>query len=196
VAAAALDKAKSAAATAANASSTMIRPSRSRSASVTSPQEAAYSPMDSLVWARLVPINKAYDSIGNGPLQASGSIPLTNVVANTEINKDSFVIGRSGNADFIISRNEISGRHCNIYRVAMDPSSYGYTSAPGAFNWDIFAVDNSSNGTYVNGKRTGKGEPIGIRHGDEISIGNRFSSHVKPELSSFLGNPYPFFSFF
>eukprot|EP00160_Parvularia_atlantis_P008174 Unigene1742_Nuclearia_a/m.5358 Unigene1742_Nuclearia_a/g.5358 ORF Unigene1742_Nuclearia_a/g.5358 Unigene1742_Nuclearia_a/m.5358 type:complete len:782 (+) Unigene1742_Nuclearia_a:30-2375(+) len=141
--------------------------SRSRSSSVGSLSDNAvvrFPAGDGVVWARLQPLSRSYEPI--------------------DINRDSFVIGRSAQADHVLVRSEISGKHCNIYRVAMEPTAYGYK--PDGFNWDVFLVDTSSNGTYVNGRRPGKGDPVGLRHGDEISLGNRFTSQEKPELSSFV----------
>jgi len=37
--------------------------------------------------------------------------------APADINRDSFVIGRSLGCDAIVAQQQISGRHCIIYRV-------------------------------------------------------------------------------
>jgi len=45
----------------------------------------------------------------------------------------------------------------------------------------------STNGSFVNGKRQSKDDPSFLRHGDEISLGSRFTTQEKPEVATFVG---------
>jgi pSer/pThr/pTyr-binding forkhead associated (FHA) protein len=57
----------------------------------------------------------------------------------------------------------------------------------GKFHVTPLFHSSSTNGTYVNGNRLGKGMVTELRDQDEISLGERFSTKSVPRLGSFLG---------
>src|SRR3954469_17835218 len=71
--------------------------------------------------------------------------------------KRHWVIGRAPDCDIVMSQNDVSGRHC---RLSRDGTS-----------WMIEDLG-SSNGTFVNGRRLAANAPIGVHHGDTITLGN------------------------
>eukprot|EP00999_Lentomonas_sp_LEN2_P001094 NODE_20_length_3443_cov_19.289204_g11_i0.p1 GENE.NODE_20_length_3443_cov_19.289204_g11_i0~~NODE_20_length_3443_cov_19.289204_g11_i0.p1 ORF type:complete len:1042 (+),score=139.16 NODE_20_length_3443_cov_19.289204_g11_i0:256-3381(+) len=125
-------------------------------------KKAPASPEPKTPWARLVPLSRQYDQIDI-------------------IKSGGFLIGRNGLCDAVINKGQISGRHCNIYRVRRDSER-----TDGPFPYDCFLEDLSTNGTYVNGKRPNKEDPVFLAHRDEISLGNRFTSQEKPQMKSFV----------
>ncbi|KAI3630823.1 hypothetical protein MIR68_012258 [Amoeboaphelidium protococcarum] len=119
-------------------------------------------------------------SHGNGKMQ-SGKMwakltPILDNYPEVEINKEEFVIGRSSNCDRTFNASEISNIHCCIYRVKTDDG----------VSYDYFVEDNSTNGTYVNGSKIGKGLIANVIDGDELSLGERFTSQTIPKIGPFV----------
>ncbi|KAJ9123983.1 hypothetical protein QFC22_000774 [Naganishia vaughanmartiniae] len=68
--------------------------------------------------------------------------------------------------DIVLVQKRISNRHCRIYRMDQKPGDWrGGGAEPVVYIEDL----NSSNGTWVNGKRITKQI---LQHGDEISLGS------------------------
>eukprot|EP01114_Cavostelium_apophysatum_P007077 TRINITY_DN1876_c0_g1_i3.p1 TRINITY_DN1876_c0_g1~~TRINITY_DN1876_c0_g1_i3.p1 ORF type:complete len:491 (-),score=180.47 TRINITY_DN1876_c0_g1_i3:220-1692(-) len=75
--------------------------------------------------------------------------------SHVDIRPDQFLIGRSTEeCNLAFDDKLISTKHCRIYRES----------------GIIFCEDLSSNGTYINGKKLGKGQQTTLHEGDEISI--------------------------
>ncbi|EGG23593.1 hypothetical protein DFA_05727 [Cavenderia fasciculata] len=71
---------------------------------------------------------------------------------------DECSFGRGSQHKVVIQDKKISLNHCKIYRKQVDG------------DFKIFLEDYSSNGTFVNSKRVGKGNTITLVHGNEISL--------------------------
>jgi len=76
-----------------------------------------------------------------------------------QIFQDSFSIGRNPTNNKMIQDTKISGKHCEISRNKQENDEYKY-----------FIEDLSSNGTFCNNTRIGKGNKIEIKSGDEICV--------------------------
>ncbi|HEY9679689.1 MAG TPA: FHA domain-containing protein [Drouetiella sp.] len=85
------------------------------------------------------------------------------------INKPSIVLGRNESSDVINPLNTVSGRHAEIR-----------FTEEGARVRDL----NSTNGTYVNGRKLNPGEEVALNPGDKVSLGKNgpeYKFGVKPE---------------
>ncbi|KAJ5076368.1 serine/threonine-protein kinase fhke-related [Anaeramoeba ignava] len=94
-------------------------------------------------WGKLVSLTKGF--------------PNFNLISN-----DPTIFGRLDNCNYIIADPRISSYHCSIYRT-IDTTSQ-------ASPFIVFLKDQSSNGTFVNGKVVGKGNQVKLFHSDEISF--------------------------
>jgi hypothetical protein len=65
-------------------------------------------------------------------------------------------LGRKEGSDIIINEPVVSGTHCYITVVSRSEASI---------------EDSSTNGTYINGVKIGKGSRLGIRDGDMLTLG-------------------------
>lgn len=68
--------------------------------------------------------------------------------------------------DTVIANPKISNVHCKIWR------EYDPNDPEPEFTATVMLEDCSSNGTYLNGERLGKGVIRFLEGGDEISLGN------------------------
>jgi len=72
-------------------------------------------------------------------------------------------MGRSVNCDVHLKNQSLSAQHCRIFRVIdnnyadLDPT--------------VFIEDLSSNGTFLNGTKLGKGVRRVLTHGAKLSLG-------------------------
>ncbi|KAG8960709.1 hypothetical protein FRC03_006253 [Tulasnella sp. 419] len=94
------------------------------------------------LWGRLLPCNPA-----------SEPFDLKN-------DKPSYTMGRNTNNDIVVPSYRTSGRHCEIKLIH---------EQDGAITVNV--SDYSTNGTYINGQKIGKGKHMRMVHGDEISLG-------------------------
>ena len=78
-----------------------------------------------------------------------------------QIAKDTCTLGRSDDNDKIFKNNRFSGRHCTIKREKAEGDKCKY-----------LVEDLSSNGTFVNGNKIGKGNKKEVRSGDQIALLN------------------------
>ena len=93
---------------------------------------------------------------------------LKNNLKIISINKLPFIIGRKENSDLIINNPSISKRHALIqFEENEDEESTNINKGK-----EIILIDNSLNGTYVNGTKITNGKKILLETGDKISFGN------------------------
>ncbi|ORX56194.1 Pkinase-domain-containing protein [Hesseltinella vesiculosa] len=82
-----------------------------------------------------------------------------------------YLFGRSVDCDFVVTRPEISQRHCLIYFVKNGkPDQYGSDRSR---EFSVYLEDQSLNGTYVNGEKIGKGQRVLLNDGDRIQLYRR-----------------------
>ncbi|CAE6507714.1 unnamed protein product [Rhizoctonia solani] len=114
-------------------------------------------------WGLLVPCSAG---------QPSGIIQLTKRPEDVHqpawprsgLEEHSFKIGRGSANDFILPGQKISSQHCTLTwsgRAGDKPSKENA----------VVVHDNSSNGTFINGKRIGKTKKSLLTPGDELSFG-------------------------
>lgn len=80
--------------------------------------------------------------------------------------KDTYTVGRYGSCDILLSQtncsikmDNLSRTHCAFKRVLNVVTGH-----------QILLEDCSSNGTFVNGDKIGKGKSKALKHGDEIAL--------------------------
>ena len=99
---------------------------------------------------------------------------LKNNLKIISINKLPFIIGRKENSDLIINNPSISKRHALIqFEEDEDEESTNINKGK-----EIILIDNSLNGTYVNGTKITNGKKILLETGDKISFGNDKNIYV------------------
>ncbi|KAJ5072745.1 ovarian-specific serine/threonine-protein kinase lok-related [Anaeramoeba ignava] len=81
--------------------------------------------------------------------------------------------GRNSTCNHVINDERVSGFHCSVYRDINEKSD-----SPNPFYIKI--IDNSSNGTYVNGTRLVKNEEKILFHADKISFIYSDINHTEP----------------
>eukprot|EP01118_Nematostelium_gracile_P013043 TRINITY_DN4871_c0_g1_i1.p1 TRINITY_DN4871_c0_g1~~TRINITY_DN4871_c0_g1_i1.p1 ORF type:complete len:513 (-),score=103.21 TRINITY_DN4871_c0_g1_i1:1072-2610(-) len=91
-------------------------------------------------------------------------ISASKEVGHIDLVNDEILIGRRKDCLVTFDDLRISGKHCRIFRSF----SESQTDSPNAF--DIYIEDLSSNGTFLNGKKLGKGNRGLVKTGDEISL--------------------------
>ncbi|KAG9101372.1 hypothetical protein FRC06_003105 [Ceratobasidium sp. 370] len=135
----------------------------------TQPQTLPSEPSDELVihpdcWGLLVPCSSG---------QPSGVIQLTkrSSPAGAEpqwpkpaTEEHTFKIGRGSANDFVLPGQKISSQHCMLTWSGRANDKPSKENA-------VVVQDNSSNGTFINGKRIGKGKKSLLTPGDELSFG-------------------------
>ncbi|KAL6057432.1 Kelch domain containing 4 [Balamuthia mandrillaris] len=98
------------------------------------------------LWGRLVAINKSFENV------------------DLEEEEDLWM-GRHKSCNPLCRFEEdrkISTKHCHLFREKEEEGTNGRRG--------VWLEDLSSNGTYLNGKKIGKGNRVALRHGDEISL--------------------------
>jgi hypothetical protein len=75
------------------------------------------------------------------------------------ISKDSCTLGCSSDNNKVFNNNKFSGKHCAIKREKARENK-----------WRYVVEDLSSNGTFVNGSKVGKGNKKEVHSGDEIAL--------------------------
>jgi len=88
-------------------------------------------------------------------------ISKTTRIQNVQIWQDSYSIGRASACSLQIKDTKISGNHCVFSRSKKADNQSIY---------DFFLEDLSTNGTYLNGEKIGKGNKKQIKNGDEIML--------------------------
>ncbi|KJE92025.1 checkpoint and tumor suppressor protein 2 [Capsaspora owczarzaki ATCC 30864] len=101
-------------------------------------------------WAQLLPLHQDYHSI--------------------DLIAASYVFGRHTSSDFLLKDPSASNTHCRIFQEMDDQGS----------SMLAFLEDLSSNGTFINDRKVGKGKRQVLNHGDEISV-----AHPKRKIYSF-----------
>ena len=91
---------------------------------------------------------------------------LKNNLKVISINRIPFIIGRSEKSDLFINNPSISKRHALI--------QFDEEENENSINKEqnMILIDNSLNGTYVNGTKLVNGKKILLETGDKISFGN------------------------
>ncbi|KAJ2347947.1 serine/threonine protein kinase, partial [Coemansia sp. RSA 2671] len=87
-----------------------------------------------------------------------------------------YTIGRLGHCDVSLDRDYVSGQHCRLYMES--------DSEPGKQN--LYIMDTSSNGTYVNGRVLGRNSCTILLHKDHVgfvSPGGALTSDIGLEYS-------------
>ncbi|QRW21746.1 Serine/threonine-protein kinase [Rhizoctonia solani] len=80
------------------------------------------------------------------------------------VEEHSFKIGRGSSNDVILPGQKISSQHCTLTWSGRSGDKPGKDNA-------VVVHDNSSNGTFINGKRIGKTKKSLLTPGDELSFG-------------------------
>ena len=93
---------------------------------------------------------------------------LKNNLKVISINKLPFIIGRSEKCDLCINNQSISKRHALIQFGIKEDDNQNLENT----EENIILIDNSLNGTYVNGTKVVNGKKILLETGDKISFGN------------------------
>ncbi|CAE6432458.1 unnamed protein product [Rhizoctonia solani] len=112
-------------------------------------------------WGLLVPCSAG---------QPSGIIQLKKVAdqqpswPRSVVEEHSFKIGRGSANDFVLPGQKISSQHCTL-------TWSGRTGDKPSKENAVVVHDNSSNGTFINGKRVGKTKKSLLTPGDELSFG-------------------------
>ncbi|KAG8901876.1 hypothetical protein FRC01_009723, partial [Tulasnella sp. 417] len=108
------------------------------------PQAKPAEPADPFegLWGKLVPCNSAMETI------------------DLRVEQTQYTVGRASDAHIQIGHPKISSRHCEL-RLVYNPNN----------TTTVTVVDTSTNGTYVNGVRLGRGRHSMLNHGDELSLG-------------------------
>eukprot|EP00128_Syssomonas_multiformis_P012683 Colp12_sorted_trinity150504_noHs@10962 len=98
------------------------------------------STLDAKIWGKLLPLDPRFDLI--------------------DLVKDSYLFGRNkAQCDFLYDGPQISNKHCMVYKKIADDESI-----------TAFIEDLSSNGTFVNGIKIGKGKTVVLNNNDEVSF--------------------------
>ena len=92
---------------------------------------------------------------------------LKNNLKIISITKLPFIIGRKEKCDLIINNPSISKRHALIQFEEDEEENTNIQKSK-----EIILIDNSLNGTYVNGTKISNGKKILLETGDKISFGN------------------------
>jgi serine/threonine-protein kinase Chk2 len=119
-----------------------------------------------LARGRLISLNPRYESI--------------------DLCKDDLLLGRQKACDVRLTDVRISGKHCRIFKVQSQDKKLTKES--------FYIEDLSSNGTFVNGTKIGKGNRTMLQDGDRISLVSKkrtsmFMSYIFEDLSvDIVGN--------
>ena len=108
---------------------------------------------------------------------------LKNNLKVISINKFPFIIGRSEKCDLCINNPSISKRHALIQFDIEEEGNQNLKSK----EQNIILIDNSLNGTYVNGTKIVNGKKILLETDDKISFGNDKNIYIF-ELMNFDQN--------
>lgn len=92
---------------------------------------------------------------------------LKNNLKIISIKKLPFIIGRNEKSDLVINNPSISKKHAVIQFDEEDGENNNMNK-----DKNIILIDNSLNGTYVNGIKITNGKKILLETGDKISFGN------------------------
>ena len=96
-------------------------------------------------------------------------------LGNIELVNSQYTFGRSSTCDRSFPKNkEISGTHCMLF---VENNSAGEVGR-------VMVRDESSNGTFINGERVGKGQVAELKHGCELSLGVKSSAAAKKSPSA------------
>ncbi|KAM9982877.1 hypothetical protein ACTFIZ_007400 [Dictyostelium cf. discoideum] len=105
--------------------------------------------------------DKNTSSLTEEPSNAWGRLlSLNTVFPHVEIVDDECAFGRNSTCQVIFTDKKISSKHCRVYRKKNE----------GQVDYSFYLDDYSSNGTFVNRKRVGKGNTVPIVNGNEISL--------------------------
>ncbi|EGC39329.1 hypothetical protein DICPUDRAFT_86130 [Dictyostelium purpureum] len=105
-----------------------------------------FSKENSLSWGRLLSINPEFPHV--------------------EIQDDECLFGRNPACNVVFNDKKISSKHCRVYKEKEESS----------VDHRFYLEDFSSNGTFVNRKRVGKGNIVPIVNGNEISLTTNIES--------------------
>ncbi|KAG8701143.1 hypothetical protein FRC09_005536, partial [Ceratobasidium sp. 395] len=123
------------------------------------PEEVAIHPD---CWGLLVPCSSGQPS---GVIQLTKRrVPAQPQLPKTATEEHTFKIGRGSANDFTLPGQKISSQHCTLTWSGRANDKPSKENA-------VVVHDNSSNGTFINGKRIGKGKKSLLTPGDELSFG-------------------------
>ncbi|QRV94340.1 Serine/threonine-protein kinase [Ceratobasidium sp. AG-Ba] len=116
-------------------------------------------------WGLLVPCSSGQPSgiiqLKKKPSENSGG---GDSPPKNRIEEHTFKIGRGSVNDFTLPGQKISSQHCTLTWSGRADDKPSKENA-------VVVLDTSSNGTFINGKRIGKGKKSILRPGDELSFG-------------------------
>ncbi|KAG8689594.1 hypothetical protein FRC11_001725, partial [Ceratobasidium sp. 423] len=112
-------------------------------------------------WGLLVPCSAGQPS---GIIQLKKKPDAQPTLPRSVVEEHSFRIGRGSANDFILPGQKISSQHCSL-------TWSGRTGDKPSKENAVVVHDNSSNGTFINGKRIGKTKKSLLTPGDELSFG-------------------------
>ncbi|KNC78818.1 CAMK/RAD53 protein kinase [Sphaeroforma arctica JP610] len=110
--------------------------------------------------------NNTQSSEKDEPLVWGRLDPLREKLKAIDLVNDVYTIGRNANCDIKLSKPTISNQHANI-KVVREGSSVDMDAVYGVI---VFLSDTSTNGTYLNNERVGKGNKKLLKDGDIISL--------------------------
>eukprot|EP00939_MAST-03C_sp_MAST-3C-sp1_P002678 g2678.t1 len=105
-----------------------------------------------------------------------GLVPLMEGLDYVQLVKNEYTFGRSSGCEVVIADPRVSGKHCSVYRRSRGGGGKGgsaplsQSSNASSSTYDVFIVDSSANGTYLNGKRLEKNKPVPLESSDKISF--------------------------
>jgi len=121
--------------------------------------------------------NESQQSVHNDPKVWGRMVALMQGLDFVCFTKNEYKFGRSGSCDVRFKDPRISGTHCRIYRKLKDVDSQEF---------DVFIVDSSANGTYVNGMRLKKNKPVKLESSDKVSLAIRKSKSKQPQIAVYM----------
>ena len=96
-------------------------------------------------------------------------LPLKASVQLLELVNTSYFIGRHMSCDLVVKDLSVSNKHFEVFRESTKEIRGGTKN----IGCPVFLRDLSSNGTYLNGQKIGKGNKVLLRTNDEISLAQR-----------------------
>ncbi|CCG80711.1 Serine/threonine-protein kinase cds1 [Taphrina deformans PYCC 5710] len=98
-------------------------------------------------------------------VSTSNTDRFESVILPRKENGHVYTFGRHKSCDFILTGNRFSNIHFKVWEQETDSSDYGnYTSV-------VLVEDTSTNGTFLNQARIGKGQRTVLANGDELAAG-------------------------
>eukprot|EP00126_Sphaerothecum_destruens_P012613 Sdes_comp21613_c0_seq1m20208 len=117
-------------------------------------------------------------------------LPLDPSFAALNLINQSYLLGRHPTCDHCINDPAISNRHFELYQVRSHSQNPLDADPPGgerakenSMGMPTFLRDLSSNGTFLNGQKIGRGKSVIIKNNDEIALARRRKAYVFQDFS-------------